>query len=150
MEICTKYWYFGKCRGQFLHENTVFAPNPSYDLKIKYSRFQSMWNLKIDFVTIFWYILTLHPHNSKSSLLTTGTFWYVESHIYLSYILWCLMLSLYTYMLMSYSFVFEHILMSYLLVFVHALMSYGVFVYICWYHIQFVFVYILIFYFSIG
>ncbi len=29
----------------------------------------------------FWDILTLHPHNSKSSLPTTGTFWYVELHI---------------------------------------------------------------------
>ncbi len=26
-------------------------------------------------------ILTLHPHNSKSSLPTTGTFRYVESHM---------------------------------------------------------------------
>ena len=40
-----------------------------------------MWNLKIDFGTIFWDILTLHPHNSKSSLPTNGTFRYVESHI---------------------------------------------------------------------
>ncbi len=33
-----------------------------------------MWNLKINFGTIFWDILTLHPHNSKSSVPTTGTF----------------------------------------------------------------------------
>ncbi len=40
-----------------------------------------MWNLKIDFGTIFWDILTLHPHNSKPSLSTTGTFGYVESQM---------------------------------------------------------------------
>ncbi len=40
-----------------------------------------MWNLKIDFGTIFWGILTLHPHNSKPSLPTTGTFRYAESHM---------------------------------------------------------------------
>ncbi len=54
-----------------------FAPNPSSNLKIKYWIFQSMWNLKIDFETIFWDILTLHP---QSCLPTTGTFRYVESH----------------------------------------------------------------------
>ena len=36
--------------GQFWHENTVFAPNPSSNLKTKYWRFQSMWNLKIDYI----------------------------------------------------------------------------------------------------
>ncbi len=50
-------------------------------LKIKYWRFQNMWNLKIDFGTIFWDILTLHLYNSKSSLPTTGTFRYVETHM---------------------------------------------------------------------
>ena len=59
----------------------AFAPNPSSNIKIKNWRFQSMWNLKIDFGTVFWDILTLHPRNSKSSLPTTGTFRYVESHI---------------------------------------------------------------------
>ncbi len=39
-----------------------------------------MWNLKINFGTVFWDILTLHPHNTKSILPTTGTFQYVESH----------------------------------------------------------------------
>ncbi len=72
------FWQF---RGQFWQENTVFAPNPSSNLKIKHWRFQSMWNLKIDFRIIFWDILTLHPHISKSSLPTTGTFRYVESQM---------------------------------------------------------------------
>ena len=40
-----------------------------------------MWNLKIDFRTVFWDILTFHTHNSKSSHLTTGTFRYVESQV---------------------------------------------------------------------
>ncbi len=61
---------------------SVFAPNPSSNLKIKYWRFQSMWNLKIDFGTLFWDFLTLHPHKSKYTLPTTGTIWYAESHIY--------------------------------------------------------------------
>ncbi len=81
MGICDKVLVFWHFRGQFLHENTVFAPNPSSNFKIKYWRFQSVWNLKIDFATIFWDILTLHHHNSKSSLPTTGTFRYVESQI---------------------------------------------------------------------
>ncbi len=72
------FWQF-KC--PFLHENTVFAPKPSSNLKINYWRCQKMWNLKIEFGTIFWNILTLHPHNSKSSLPTTGAFRYVETHI---------------------------------------------------------------------
>ena len=58
-----------------------FCTKSSSKLKIKYCRFQNMWNLKIDVGTIFWYILTLRPHNSKSSLPTTGTFQYVESHL---------------------------------------------------------------------
>ncbi len=68
------FWQF---RGPYLHENTVFAPNPSSTLKIKHWRFKNMWNLKIEFGTIFWDILTLHLSNTKSSILTTGTFWYV-------------------------------------------------------------------------
>ena len=62
-----KVLVFWKFRGLFLHEHTVFAPNPSSNWKIKYWRLQNMWNLKIDFGTIFWDILTLHPSNSKSS-----------------------------------------------------------------------------------
>ncbi len=77
-----KVLVFRQFRCPFLHENTVFAPNPSSNLKIKYWKFQNMWNLKINFRTIFWDILTLIPHNSKSSLPTTGTFRYVESHIH--------------------------------------------------------------------
>ncbi len=45
----------------------------------KYWRCQNMWNLKIDFEDIFWDILVFHR---LSSLLTTGTFQYVESHIH--------------------------------------------------------------------
>ena len=73
------FWQF---RGQFFHEHTVFPPNPSSNLQIKYWRLQNIWNLKINFGTIFWDILTVHPCNSKSSPLTTGTFWYVESHLF--------------------------------------------------------------------
>ena len=71
------FWQF---KGPFLPENTAFAPNTSSNLKIKYWRFQNMWNIKIDFGIILWDILTSHPHNSKSSLPITGTFWYVESY----------------------------------------------------------------------
>ena len=78
------FWQF---RCQYFYENTVFAPNPWSNLKIKYWIFQSMWNLKNDFGTKFWDILTLHPHISKSSLPTTGTFRYVESHI-VWYLIW--------------------------------------------------------------
>ena len=78
-----KVLVFWKFRGPFLHERTVFAPNPSNNLKIKYWRFQKMWNLKIDFGTTFWDSLTLHPLNSKSCLPKTGTFRYVEPHILL-------------------------------------------------------------------
>ena len=74
-----KVLVFGQFRGLFSHENTVFVPNSSSNLKIKYWRFQNKWNLKIDFGTILWDILTLHPHNSKFSLPPTGTFRYVSS-----------------------------------------------------------------------
>ncbi len=90
------FWQF---RDQFWHENTVFAPNPSSNFRNKYWRFQSMWNLKIDFGTIYWGILTLHPRNSKSSLLTTGTFRYVVSHIIsLSRIMCCRLIATVNFM----------------------------------------------------
>ena len=77
-----KVLVFGQFRGPFLHENTIFAPNLSRNLKIKYWRLQNMWNLKIDFGTIFWDILTLYPQNSKSSLLKTSTFRYLSHNYY--------------------------------------------------------------------
>ena len=78
-----KVLVFLQLRSQFWHKITVFAPNHSSNLKVKYWRFQSMWNLKIDFGTIFWDILTLYPHNSKSNLPTTVSFdTCMLSHIY--------------------------------------------------------------------
>ena len=52
--ICTQSIGIWKFRGPFVHENPVFAPNPSSNLKIEYWRFQNMWNLPIDFGIIFW------------------------------------------------------------------------------------------------
>ena len=77
MVIVHKVLVFWQFRCQFLHKDTLFGPNPSSNLKIKYWRFQNLWNLKINFGITFWDILTLYPHNSKSSLLTTCTFRYV-------------------------------------------------------------------------
>ncbi len=37
--ICTKVLVFGQFRGPFLHENTIFAANPSSNVRIKYCRF---------------------------------------------------------------------------------------------------------------
>ncbi len=82
LEISTKYWYFGNSEVNF-DTKTLFLQQilqAIWRLSL-YWRFQSMWNLKIDFGAIFWDILTLHPHNSKLSLTTTGTFRYVESHL---------------------------------------------------------------------
>ncbi len=72
--IFRKYWYFGNQRSIFTTWKHYYCTIYSSNLKIKYWRFWSMWNLKIDFGTIIWDILTLHPYNSKSSLPTTGTF----------------------------------------------------------------------------
>ena len=69
-----KVLVFWEYRCPFLHEHTFFSPNPSCNLKIKYCRFQNMWNLKIDWGTIFWDILTLHLHNSK---IQSSDNWYL-------------------------------------------------------------------------
>ena len=68
------FWQF---RGQFWHWNTVFAPNP-LRLSIEGSKVCEISKLTLG---LYFEILILHPHNSKYSLLTTGTFWYVESHM---------------------------------------------------------------------
>ena len=66
----------------FLHENTVSIKQlERVRIEDSPGRFQNMQNLKIDLGTIFWDILVCSSVlNSKSSLPTTGIFWFVESH----------------------------------------------------------------------
>ena len=52
--ICTKCWCFGNSEVHFYRKTMFFTPNPSSNLKIKYWRFQNMWNFKINSGTIFW------------------------------------------------------------------------------------------------
>ncbi len=71
-------------KSQFLHKNTVFAPNPSSNLKIKYWRVKicEIWKSTLRlYFQIFWLYI---PITQKSSLPTTDTFRYVESQMKLT------------------------------------------------------------------
>ena len=94
-----KVLVYKQFKDHLLHEKDLFISNPSSNFESKYWRFQNIGNLKVNLGTKFWDILALHSRNSKSSLLTTGTFLYVESHI--SYTTFCLILPLW-YSLYAY------------------------------------------------
>ena len=79
LEICTKYWYLSNSDVHFFTLKYCFCTKP-----FKYVKDLSICEIsKSTLGHIFLDILTLHPHNSKFSLLTTGTFPYVEwqSHV---------------------------------------------------------------------
>ena len=82
MGICTKYWYFGNSEVLFYMNTLFFAPNTSSNLKIEYWRFQNKWNLKIDFGTVFWDILTFCILMTQNPVFQQLVSFDMLSHIY--------------------------------------------------------------------
>ena len=81
--------YITNQKSIFTWKHCLMSSTASSNLESKY------WG--INFGTILWDILTLHPCNTKWSFPTAGTFWYVELHTLTMYLIFDACWEIYKY-----------------------------------------------------